>query len=172
MKKFLLIVLTVFFLLQSVTSAEIVCSKCLVGDCYCTVTDCDSGIVDIFYSPCSMNPSYEFTFSNGYFKWKPEVENIHYLKVLCSDGETQSECTPIVVEASREKTTTTTAETTIPAKTTTTLEMEEETEGPDYFLIVLIVMLILILLFAAYYFFFMKKKGKTYEDLYKKWGRR
>ncbi|MEM5855636.1 MAG: hypothetical protein QW472_04975 [Candidatus Aenigmatarchaeota archaeon] len=170
MKRISLIILMTIFLFPSITFAEIVCRNCFVGDCKCTITDCDSGILDIFSSTsCSMMPDYEFTFSGGYLKWSPESARSYYAKALCSDGKTQSECSLITVKVVEEETTTTTRPKTT---TTTTLPVSKE-GGPDYLLIVLVVILIAVILFAVYYFFFLKKAGKkTYEELYRKWGRR
>ena len=168
----ILIALSIFILSQKMAFAEISCKSCFVGSCRCDITDCESGIFDVFSSTsCTLMPDYEFTFSNGYVVWSPEVAKSYYVKALCSDGKTQSECTLITVKS--EETITIPTTTTYRQQTTTTYVEEEEKEekGTDYFLIILVVLLIIAILFALYYFFFMKK-GKTYEELYKKWGRR
>jgi len=159
-----------FILLSSASaSAEISCKKCEVGNCICEITDCDSGIFDVFSSTsCTLSPDYEYIFSEGYVRWNPESAKSYYVKALCSDGETQSNCTSITVKTA-EITTTTTRPTSTTSTTTTTLP-PTQTGGPDYLLWILVIILIIILLFAVYYFFFMKKgKRKTYEELYRKW---
>lgn len=170
-KKLIIIPLITIFLFPSIVFAEIICRDCFVGDCKCIITDCDSGILDIFSSmSCSMIPDYEFTFSDGSLRWSPESARSYYAIVLCSDGKTKSDCSLITVKMREEETTTTTTKP--KTTTTTTLPVSEEKSGPDYLLIILVVILIALLLFAVYYFFFLKKSGnKTYEDLYRKWGR-
>jgi hypothetical protein len=160
---------TFILLLLTPTLAEISCRKCEVGNCICEITDCDSGIFDVFSSTsCTLKPDYEYIFSEGYVRWSPESARSYYMKALCSDGETQSNCTLITVKAV-EITTTTTRPTSTTSTTTTTLP-PTQTGGPDYLLWILVVILIATLLFAVYYFFFMKKgRRKTYEELYRKW---
>jgi hypothetical protein len=170
MKK-IIAIFTFILLFLAPAFAEISCRKCEVGNCVCEITDCDSGIFDVFSSTsCSLTPDYEYIFSEGYVKWKPASARSYYVKVFCSDGETQSDCILITVRA-LEVTTTTTRPTQL--TTTTTTLPSARAEGPNYLLWILIVILMLLLLFAIYYFFFMKKgKRKTYEELYRKWGRR
>jgi hypothetical protein len=169
-KKFI-IALALTILLPTIALADISCEKCEIGNCVCEITDCDSGIFDVFSSTCAMEPDYEYIFSGGYLKWYPEIARSYYVKVLCSDGETQSDCFLITVKAKAIPTTTTTI-TRLTTTTTTTLP-EVRPQGPDYLLWALIAILIIAILFAIYYFFIKKgKRGrKTYEELYKKWGR-
>lgn len=172
MKKISIIFLITILLSQPLVYAEVICKNCFVGECRCTITDCDSGIVDIFSSAtCTMMPDYEFVFSNGYLKWSPESARSYYLKALCEDGKTQSDCTLITVRMAEETTTTTKPTTTLPT-TTTKPTPTSEGGGVDYTLIILVVILILVILFLSY-FFFLKKGGKkkSYEELYKKWGK-
>jgi hypothetical protein len=168
------IIATFIFILLFVNPslAEISCRRCEVGNCVCEITDCDSGIFDVFSSTsCTLQPTYEHTFSEGFVRWSPTRAGSYYVKALCSDGETQSDCTLITVKAQEATTTTRPAfPTTSTQPTTTTLPTKAE--GPDYLLWVFVIILIIALLFAVYYFFFMKKGRKTYEELYKKWGRR
>lgn len=166
--------LTFILLFLSPVFAEISCRRCEVGNCVCEITDCDSGIFDVFSSTsCALTPDYEYMFSEGYVKWSPASARSYYVKALCSDGETQSNCTLMTVKAA-EVTTTTTKSTQPTTSTTTTITTSTttstQTEGPDYLPWILIIILIIALLFAIYYFFFMKKgKRKTYEELYRKW---
>jgi hypothetical protein len=154
--------------------AEISCRRCEVGNCVCEITDCDSGIFDVFLSTsCTLEPDYEYTFSQGFIRWSPLQAASYYVKALCSDGQTQSDCTLVTVKAQAAVTTTkTTQPRTTQVQQTTTTSPPPKTEGPDYLLWVLVILLIIALLFAVYYFFFMKKGRKTYEELYRKWGRR
>lgn len=169
-KKISIAFLVMIFIFQSLAYAEVFCNNCFVGNCRCTITDCDSGILDIFSSTsCSMTPDYEFVFSDSYLIWSPESARSYYVKALCSDGKTQSGCNLITARVAEEPATTTT----LPKATTTTTLPISEKGGPDYLLIALIVILIVVILFAVYYFFFLKKgKRKTYEELYRKWRRR
>lgn len=152
-----------FLLLLSPALATVSCSNCKVGSCTCTITDCDSGILDIFSaSSCSITPTYEYTFSKGSLNWIPPTSRTYYVKALCSDGETQSDCIAVTVVSAQGATTTTTL------KTTTTAPLPPA-QGPDYTLFVLIAVLIVVILFAVWYLFLRKKKGGTYEEIYKKW---
>ena len=152
--------------------AEISCGKCEVGNCICEITDCDSGIFDVFSSTCILEPDYEYIFSQGFVKWGPKQARSYYVKALCSDGETQSDCTLITVRAQELPTTAKPPRTTTQAQQTTTTLPPTEAEGPDYLLWILVIILIIAIIFAVYYFFFMKKGRKTYEELYRKWRRR
>jgi len=164
MKK--LIALFVLILLPpSLVSARVSCKDCKINQCICTITDCESGILDIFSgSSCAIEPDYEYTFSNGYLEWSPKVAKSYYVKALCSDGETQSSCDAITVKSLEEAITTTTK----PPITTTTLR-PAPAEGPDYLLFGLIGVLVVAILLAIYYLFFRKKAGRSYEQLYRKW---
>jgi hypothetical protein len=176
LRKNFIVALVLIFLLPSLGLAKISCEKCEIGNCVCEITDCDSGIFDVFASTsCATEPDYEYIFSDGYLRWYPEIARSYYAKVLCSDGETQSDCFLITVKAKAATTTTTTGQvkptTTTSFKPTTTLP-EEEAEGPDYLLWVLIAVLIIVILFAIHYLLIKKGKSrKTYEELYKKWGK-
>lgn len=169
-----LVLLMIVSLLPTRASADVSCSDCTIGDCLCLISDCDSGIFDIFStSSCSLTPDFEYTFSNGLLNWSPDVAKSYYAKALCDDGETQSDCTLITVRTIEETTTTrlTTVATTTRPKTTTTIG-EETSGGPNYLLYGLVVILVILILFALYYVLFKKKKpGKSYEELYRKWGK-
>lgn len=165
MKK-LIVPFVMILLLLDPALAEVSCRNCRIGGCTCTITDCDSGIIDFFNtSSCSLYPDYEFTFSSGHLDWSPEIARSYSVKALCSDGTTQSDCNTITV-SSAETTTTT-------VKVTTTTQPTAPSEGPDYFLFVLIAILIVAILAAVYYLFFVKKKRKrkSFEELYRKWRR-
>jgi hypothetical protein len=164
LEKKIVVLFVLILMLPSLVSAKVSCKDCKINQCICTITDCDSGILDIFSgSSCGINPDYEFTFSNGYLEWNPKVAKSYYVKAFCSDGETQSSCDSITVRSIEEATTTTTK------PTTTTTQPAAPAEGPDYLLLGLIGILAVAILLAAYYLFFRKKAGKSYEQLYRKW---
>jgi len=156
--------LVTFLLLPSLALASVSCDSCKVGDCTCVITDCDSGILDIFSaSSCSITPSYEYTFSAGSLKWNPPTSRTYYVKALCSDGETQSDCFAVTVKSAQATTTTT------KPKATTTTTLPAAAPGPDYTLFALVAVLIAAILSAVWYLFLRKKKGGTYEEIYRKW---
>jgi len=159
MKK-IVAVLVLISLLPSLALADVYCGSCKVGDCTCNIDTCDSGIIDIFPSlSCSVTPTYEFTFSDGILRWNPETARSYSVKVLCSDGETQSDCETITAKLS-------TATTTTAIFTTTTIPPKPD--GGYVFWILLLVIIALIA-FAVYYFYFRKNPAKSYEELYRKW---
>jgi len=146
-------------LLPTIALADIYCGSCKVGDCTCSIDDCNEGIIDIFPSlSCSTSPTYEFTFSDGILRWNPETARSYSTKVLCSDGETQSDCNTITVKTSATTTTQLYA-------TTTTIPKKD---GGSLFWILLLV-IIAVIAFALYYFYFRKRPTKSYEELYRKW---
>ena len=174
MLKKISIILALLLILPHLAEAKILCNLCYVGYCECEITDCNSGIIDIFLSTsCSTTPDYEIVFSEGYFTWEPSVARSYSAIALCSDGRTTSGCSTITVNV-KETTTTTLKPTTTTIKTTTTIPEEiVEERGPDYLLIALIITLLVLIGVAVYYFFFTKrKKKKSFEELYRKWGGR
>lgn len=146
-------------LVPTIALADISCSSCKVGDCTCNINDCDEGIVDIFPSlSCSTTPTYEFTFSDGILRWNPETARSYSTKVLCSDGETQSDCEQITAKLSATTTTTKLVTTTTIPKT-----------GDSYLFWILLLVIIVIIALAIYYFYFRNRPSKSYEELYRKW---
>lgn len=170
LKKILIIAGIAFLFLPCLVEASIICNRCYVGNCECEVTDCDSGIVDIFASTsCGTFPDYELTFSGGYFRWNPPMARSYYAIALCSDGRTTSTCD--VITARVEAVTTTLKPTTTTTLYTTTTIPEIEGKEPDYLFIALLIILVVLVAIAVYYFLFLKKKKrKTFEELYRKWG--
>ena len=162
--KGLITLFIIILLFPSLVLAGISCQSCKIGTCTCTISDCDSGIIDIFSaSSCSTEPDFEYTFSNGYLDWSPKTARSYYAIALCSDGETKSSCDLITVSSVEVVTTTT------KPKVTTTTTKPSPSGGLDLFSIALIVLLVIAIIVAAYYLFFGKKAKKTYEELYRKW---
>ena len=173
MLKKIFLLTSVLLLLHS-AKATVVCLDCNVGKCVCEVVDCDSGIVDIFEEGCSLMPDYEMTFRYS-FEWKPKRSGTYYVLVLCDNGET-SGCEEIEVE--EETTTTSRVSTSTTRMTTSTIYWEEEgeeeeweEEGLDLVTLVLFLLLVILIGIGIFYMFMKRKGKKTWEELYRKWGR-
>lgn len=162
--KELIFLSSVFLLLLSVSlaSGTISCSKCDTSNCSCVITDCQSGVVDVYSSPfCSGNPSFELDFSNGDLNWEPGSNNVFYLLALCDDGKTQSSCTRVSLKSE----TTTTPRTTTPITTAA-----KPSQGPTTFTVVALIVVVLLALAFVIYFLFSRKGSKTtYDELQKKY---
>jgi hypothetical protein len=154
--------LVLISILPSLAFGEIACGTCKVGDCTCTISECTSGMVDIFSgSSCTTDPDYEYIFSNGYFRWTPQAAKNYYVKALCSDGETQSDCSLVRVSLAAASTTTT--------RPSTTTTQPTSAGGSNFLTLAFVILLIIAIIVAIYYYFFRKKTKKSYEELYRKW---
>jgi hypothetical protein len=163
---------TVMFLPSSVL-AVITCPSCQVGSCSCTVGVCGSGIFSVYNNAgCSGDPISEYTFSSRNVPWAPDTTGTYYVQAYCDDGVTLERCIPMSV-SSLQPTATTSEE--ITTETSTTGTGGGFGGGVDMtWIIVAIIIVIAIIAFVVYRLFFTKKKskGKTYEELYRKWGGR
>ena len=53
-----------FPFLTTATTITISCDNCVVGQCYCTISGCDSGILEVYQqSSCNGIPTYIYIFS-------------------------------------------------------------------------------------------------------------
>jgi len=93
-------------------------STCRVGNCPCTISNCNSGYIDIYTSQCTFSPIDTKIFTNNNIIIAVSGANSYYVKVYCDDPSGQSACTNIVV--SSPTTTTTSITTTTFVGTTTT----------------------------------------------------
>lgn len=97
------------------------CTYCAVGTCYCNVTECPSGTMDIYTTQCSGFPVKEFIFANSNFTWMGSQSLNYYFKVLCDNGNTAN-CTNVNLTSFSIPTTTTT--TTTSATTTSSVPLQ------------------------------------------------
>jgi len=144
------------FLFASLSSAEIICSPCSVGDCQCSTTDCYSGTFGVYTaSDCSGFPSVDYrAFSGRRIAWTPNQTATYYLRVFCD--ESNSNCIPQKVSSSSSLTTSTTATartTTITATTTTTKAIPK-----SYNLYYIILAIFILLIFSLVIFLTFKKR--------------
>jgi hypothetical protein len=169
MKEKILFAILSSFLVFPVALASVSCPNCLVNEnCVCTVTDCATGLVDIYSSlNCAGNPLYEYSFSSSGFTWFPDQAATYFALALCDDRHINSPCSEVDVFS---------AETTPEISTTTTTEMSVPITSPsgntNMVLYVLVIVIIAVIAFIAYRLFSKKKKPRIdYETLYRKWGR-
>jgi hypothetical protein len=106
---------SILFLLPSVFALD--CTLCTVGACFCNVTECTTGAIDIFTAQCTGIPTKEITFTNNSFVWTGAQAKNYYFQVFCGDGQTKSNC--IKVNLTSVAVTTTTSTT---SSTTTTFQ--------------------------------------------------
>lgn len=86
--------LFVFSLSTKTSPPSISCTTCTEGKCSCSVSQCESGTLDFFYtSNCSSLPYREKFFSYGNLVTFP-LNASTYVKILCDDS-TVSLCTAI-----------------------------------------------------------------------------
>jgi len=176
MKEKIIVAITISLLVFPTVFANVTYQNtCAIGNCPLAVSDCSSGLIDLFVKPdCSGNPSYEYTFSNGVLPWPPTIAQTLYAYALCDDGKTRSACSPITVSPlasniTSSTTTTTTIQTQPSASSTPTQTISDNSNIVFY---VLIIVVIVVVAFIIYRLLFSKKKPKIdYETLYKKWGR-
>lgn len=172
-------------LLSPISLAAVTCGVCQVDSCVCQITECQSGMFNVFtISDCSGVPYVRDTFSGGMKTWYPPQPLTYYVLALCDDGTTRSVCTlQQVLPAGTSPTPTTTTTTTTTEETVTTTEFTTTTTketGVTYetppsgggFNFLWIVIVIFIVMGVAFYFLrIRKKKEVSYEEVYKKWSR-
>jgi len=119
--------------LLPISMALITCDKCETDNCTCHISDCKSGILDVFVTTdCSGAPSYEFVFSNSEIVWSPAETYSYYLTAFCDDSTTKSVCSDIAVKQGTTTSTTTTTTTTQITTTTTKNQTTTTTSIPIY----------------------------------------
>jgi len=151
-----------FVLLSTVSFAAINCSPCFVNNCVCAIEGCASGILRIYSSAGCRTPTYEFTFSSSRVIWNAASAGTYYAQAFCSDGQLTT-CNSFTVKTSE---TTTTL-----GQTTTTLD-EDGTSGTDYSWIVILIGVLIVIVLVVFLFFRRKKQPKkSFETLYRKWGK-
>jgi hypothetical protein len=137
-KRFLLILIIVFFISEQVCTAipSISCSPCNVGNCQCTISGCSSGAADIYETACTGAAKYTKYFSTTSIIWNPPQAINYYIKILCDDSSV-SACTLVSVSGNTSTTTTSTittvtgtTTTTTSATTTTTIRRECSYDDP------------------------------------------
>lgn len=152
--------------------AAVSCPSCIIGGCSCSISDCASGIIDIYSSSsstCQGNPLFEYSFTGGSFPWFPSNIGTYYMQAFCDDGRTHSICSQVSVVSTSVPITTTSEIQTQPVSTTPT---QTSGGGSNIIFYVLIIVIIAVIAFIAYRFLFKKKAKKIdYESLYRKWGR-
>jgi len=99
-KMFLLIIFIPFLILFRISYAiSISCDSCIVGDCRCSITDCQNGTLDVYStSYCTKIenlPIYAFT--DGSINQSPTLAGTYYIKIFCDDGSI-SECIALSVD--------------------------------------------------------------------------
>lgn len=96
-----------------------------------------------------------------------QIKNNYYLYIYANDTSTPPKQRNLTIVFNVVGYTITTTSTT----TTTTLPSEEE--ETNYFFIVIAVLILLAILVAIYYFYISKvRPARTFEELYKKWGKK
>lgn len=150
--------------------AAVSCPSCIIGGCSCSISDCSSGIIDIYSSStCQGNPLFEYTFTGGSFPWFPSNSGTYYMQAFCDDGRTQSICSQVSVTSTSVSTGSTSE---IQTQTESTTQTQTSGGGSNMIFYVLIIVIIAVIAFIAYRLFFKKKAKKiNYESLYRKWGR-
>jgi hypothetical protein len=177
--------------LASISFADINCPNCFIGrdGCSCQVSNCDTGIVDVYTSSsCVGNSIYENDFgtgSAGTFTWSPTKSGSFYGKAFCDNRVDQSGCNLIEVQANPGPTTTLKSTTTTGSEkptcpseccaiddttykykpcTATNQECKNRkcvsTGGGDNTLLIVGLILIIIIIGVVVYFFFIKKGKK------------
>ena len=80
---------------MSYANAVVTCNPCSAGNCACTITDCQTGILEIF-SSCGAPPQYQLDFTGGTRTWQPQQSGALYAAATCYNG-TVSQCTAVNV---------------------------------------------------------------------------
>lgn len=178
-----------FTLLTSLSFASITCNPCQTNNCLCGIDECSSGLMRIYSSYTCRNPSYEYAFSVYQFTWTNAPAGNYYFKAFCSDGKMTS-CTPITVNSAATVTTTPTSTTTKAACIYDCCSGEANYEDQpcpsgeecvnnscqpvvqkkNYTWIIVLV-LVLIVAVILFFFIFGRKPRKSFEELYRKWGK-
>jgi len=112
LKKVLLIAILANFLFLLPSAFALNCSLCTVGACYCNVTECSTGSLDVFSTQCTGIPQKEIVFTNSSFVWTGAQASDYYFQVFCGDGTTKSTCTHVNLTSIVTTTTTTSSTTT------------------------------------------------------------
>ena len=166
-------------------------NNCNIGSCACTVSGCNKdGLVRIWDSnECKGVWDYEFPLDTGGYSTVLKIEKsgifygrVHNGDIYCTDCVTVevrgSSSTTITTESTTMETTAiTTDTTTTTTDTSDTIPPPSKSGSGDMTVTIFVILLIILIIGAVvYYFLIMKKKpaakGKTYEDLYRKWPRR
>lgn len=108
------------FLFQFPQVSAFDCSTCAPGNCYCSISECPTGSLDVYSTQCSGIPVKEFTFANNTFNWTQANANNYYFQVFCDSGAI-SNCTNADLTSFSNITTTTTTSATSNSSTTTTV---------------------------------------------------
>jgi len=95
------------------------CSTCQLGSCFCNVTECSTGSLEVYSSNCTGIPIKEFIFSNSSFNWT-SAKALNYNFLVYCDSGTKSNCTNVNLTAYAANVTTTTTSTTIHTTSSTT----------------------------------------------------
>jgi hypothetical protein len=114
----------------------------------------------IYSSAGCRSPTYEFTFSGSSFVWNAGSLGTYYAQAFCSDGQLTT-CNSFTVRTAGNTTTTF-------GQTTTTTD--EKPPGTDYSWIVILIGVLIVIVLVVF-LFFRKKPKKSYEALYRKWGK-
>ncbi|MHA1742620.1 MAG: hypothetical protein ACTSV6_00030 [Candidatus Heimdallarchaeota archaeon] len=182
-----------FILFSSLSYAAIVCDPCEPRACFCSIDDCSSGLLRIYSSSTCRIPGYEYTFSNNKFTWNFAETGTYYFKAFCDDGNV-SACYRVTVKTP----TTTTIPTTSTRPPTAKEECPFEccvddpryTDKPcpsgercidgecipiakkkGYFWVIGVLIAVVAVILILIFFLSRKKPRKTFEELYRKWGR-
>lgn len=92
------------------------CNVCSPQSCYCNITECVNGSLDVYATVCTGIPMKEFVFTNGSFTWTSALAQNYYLQAYCDSG-IMSNCTNVNLTSYAVTTTTTTTTTTISKST-------------------------------------------------------
>jgi len=133
MKKLIIFLLLFGFIIPLSFGISIDCHKCC-GNKHSCITDCQTGLLDIFKDECKSELVYEVSIFNGNAEWYSGEAKNYYLKIFCDDGRI-SECIPVNIEITTvSNLTTTTTQTTstivstIISQTTTTTLVQHSNE--------------------------------------------
>lgn len=167
----ILLLASVFsFALLSSLSFAISCRSCNVNSCICSVDECSSGLMRIYPSSSCTIPKYEYEFSQSQFTWDVAPLGKYYFKAFCTNGQT-TDCIGIQVAAAGATTTTIKTTTTIRQTTTTTIKSIGGQGDYTWALIALILLIAIFIVILLFFRVFKKKPKKTFEEVYKKWGK-
>lgn len=94
LRKILIITFSLIFLFSLPSSFAFDCHRCLVGDCFCNMTECSNGRLSVYLTRCTGIPVKEFTFENSSFVWIDVQPKNYYFEAFCDSGEI-SNCTNV-----------------------------------------------------------------------------
>jgi hypothetical protein len=175
------------------------CNACSPQACYCNITECVNGTLDVYAIACTGIPIKEFIFTNGSFTWTSALAQNYYLQAYCDSG-IMSNCNNVNLTSYATTTTTTVlqktdcpydcciAETNYVDRycpegydcisnqciSTVTTETQENQGYQINYSIIGIVAIVIIAAVFLFYFFTGKKKPEEdrWSALYKKYRRR